>query len=262
MVSAKPVTPKASRVTSHKPSRMMVFLANTSADSSNRPYLAKVTKVIRPAILVVSLMAFGPLATAQAGSSVAQPAVELYRQLSSTGLDLNRTYSVRDISLRREEIHVVIEVGTIAFTQAVNGRIPDAFFEGEGEILLVPPEQVERGTLAQFAKTAVLTERFTVAYLRFNEDLLQELQPGLRPPQGATEFVERWQSAARSLALTDALRLSLALLNQTEDDRFLHARLIGRRLGSFDVFFDSRSAEQISVAQVGSAANGSRYYDV
>ena len=188
--------------------------------------------------------------------------MELYRQLSSVGLDPNRTYAVREASLYREEIRLVLEEGTISFTQAVNGRVTGAFFEGDGQVLLVPPNQVERGTLAQFTKSAVLSERFTAAYLRFNDDVLQELQPALRPPEEPAKFVERWQSAARSLALTDGLRISMSFWNQTPNDRFLHARIIGRSLGTFDMFYDTRSAEQISIAQGAIANSGSRYYDV
>lgn len=216
---------------------------------------------MRPAMLLVLLLAAAPRAAAQAAPA-AQPAVELYRQLSSVGLDPNRTYTVREGLLNREEIRLVLEEGTISFTQAVNGRVTGAFFEGDGQVLLVPPNQVERGTLAQFTKAAVLSERFSAAYLRFNDDVLQELQPALRPPEEAAQFVERWESVARSLALTDALRISMSFWNQTADDRFLHARVIGRSLGTFDVFFDSRSSEQISVAQGATANSGSRYYDV
>ncbi|MCI0353122.1 MAG: hypothetical protein L0Z53_27195, partial [Acidobacteriales bacterium] len=201
--------------------------------------------------------------------SPAQPApapthdtAALYRQLSTVGLDPSRTHAIRDASVNREEIHLVFTEGTISFTQPVNGQITGAFFEGEGEILLVPPNQVERGTLALFTKAAVLTEKFNAAYLRFSGDVMQELQPALRPAENVAPFVDRWQSAARSLAMTDALRLSAAFLNQGRNDRFLHARVIGRRLGTFDVFFDTRSGEQISVAQAGIAPNGGRYYDL
>ena len=191
-----------------------------------------------------------------------QASTALYRQLSSVGLDANQTYGVRDASLDREDVHLVLTEGTIAFTQAVNGEITGAFFEGEGEILLVPPNQVERGTLALFTKSAVLAEKFNAAYLRFSSDVVQDLRPALRRPEAASTFIDRWQGAARSLALSDALRLTAAVLNRNPNDRFLHARLIGRHLGTFDVFFDTGSAEQISVAQTGIATNGGRYYDL
>lgn len=212
--------------------------------------------------LVVILGTVAPQVLGQAVALPAQRATDLYRQLSSVGLDPGRTYAIRDAAVNREEVHLIFTEGTIAFAQGINGRITGAFFEGEGEILLVPPNQVERGTLALFTKAAVLTEKFSAAYLRFSDDLYKELQPALRPSENPAEFVGRWNSAAQSLALTDALRLTMAVLNGSGDDRYLHARLIGRHRGTFDVFFDTRAAEQISVAQAGLTARGARYYDL
>lgn len=240
----------------------MMILANTSGDSSNSQTPSKVTKVMRRVALVGTLVFSSISGLTQVVARSNQDSVALYRQLSNVGLDATQTYAVRDASLNREDLHLALTEGTIAFTQAVNGEITGAFFEGEGEILLVPPNQVERGTLALFTKAAVLTEKFNAAYLRFTSELFQEIKPALRRPENAVGFVDRWQGAARSLALTDSLRLTAAFLNRDPNDRFLHARLIGRRLGTFDVFFDSRSSEQISVAQTGVAPNGGHYYDI
>ena len=41
-------------------------------------------------------------------------------------------------------IHITLDDGTIAFTKDVLGRITGAFFEGDGEVLLAPPTDVER----------------------------------------------------------------------------------------------------------------------
>src|SRR5262245_50154223 len=84
------------------------------------------------------------------------PALELYRQLRSVGLDEKKVFHVRDADLDREDIHLSLTEGTIAFTQAVDGRITGAVFEGDGEILVVPPTQTERASLALFAHAAVL----------------------------------------------------------------------------------------------------------
>jgi len=45
-------------------------------------------------------------------------------------------------------------------------------------------------------------------------------------------------------------------------DRFLHARLQGTKLGVFDIFFDSRSSEQVAAGQDRTGANGVAYYDI
>ena len=136
-----------------------------------------------------------------------KPAEALYLQLGSVGLDTARVYQVRDASLDRAAIHISLEDGTIAFTQDVIGRVTGAFFEGEGEILLVPPNEVERKSMSLFTGMAILEERFATAYFRFNDDLMAELKPDLRDTGPQQEFLERTGPAAKNLANIDAMRL-------------------------------------------------------
>lgn len=211
-------------------------------------------------------------------TSVHKPAEALYLQLGQVGLDAARVYGVRDASLDRPAIHITLEDGTIAFTQDVMGRITGAFFEGDGEVLLTPPNEVERKSMSLFTGMAILEERFTSAYFRFNEDVPSELRPDLRPTDNKQEFVERWKTTARNLAGADALRLLMTLSRRLPEqdgtsatasgedsangDRFLHARLQGSHLGVFDLYFDSRVGEQVEAGQEKTAENGVTYYDV
>ncbi len=55
--------------------------------------------------------------------------------------------------------------GTIAFLQTVDGRITGAFFEGDGEVLVRPPDRQERASLGLFTGEGVLEEKF---YLRLS----------------------------------------------------------------------------------------------
>src|ERR1017187_2865034 len=83
------------------------------------------------------------------------PAELLYLQLSSIGLDSSRVFRVRDSSLDRPSSHITLEDGTIAFTRDVLGKITGAFFEGDGEVLLVPPNDVERRSMSLFSGMAI-----------------------------------------------------------------------------------------------------------
>jgi Peptidase family M1 domain len=208
------------------------------------------------------------------------PAESLYLQLSSAGLDPARVFRVRGASLDRTAVHITLEDGTIAFTKDVLGRVTGAFFEGDGEVLLTPPNDVERRSMSLFTGMAILEERFSSAYFRFNDNTAGELQPGLRAPEGAKEFVARWDETARNLAQGDAMRLlatfsdllptaaeavsqdSSAAKRTNPDDRLVHARLQGNKLGIFDVFFDSTAGEQVEAGQTRTADNGNVYYDV
>ena len=207
------------------------------------------------------------------------PAQSLYAQLSSVGLDPSRVFKVREAAIDRSAIHITLEDGNIAFTQDVMGRITGAFFEGDGEVLLAPPNEVERQSMSLFTGMAILEERFSSAYFRFNDNTATELQPGLRAPDDAQKFADQWNMTARNLAQTDAMRLLVdfskmlppAGANVPENppaanaidpaDRMLHVRLQGNKLGAFDIFFDSTAGEQVQAGQVKTAETGGVYYD-
>ena len=204
-----------------------------------------------------------------------KPAEALYSQLGQVRLDPTRIYRVRGGSLTRTAIQISLDDGTIGFTQDVMGRITGAFFEGEGEILLSPPDEVERRSMSLFTGMAILEERFATAYFRFNDDAATELAPDLRVSDDKQQFFDRWASTATNLAPVDAMRLLMTFSRmlpasnasgssaQQLDtaDRFLHARLQGTKLGVFDVFFDSTAPEQVQAGQPRSV-NGENYYDV
>jgi hypothetical protein len=187
---------------------------------------------------------------------------------------------VRDGSIDRPSVHITLEDGTIAFTRDVLGKITGAFFEGDGEVLLVPPNDVERRSMSLFTGMAILEERFTTGYFRFNDATANELQPSLRAPEDAPGFITRWDETARNLAQVDAMRLlaSFSEMLPSADatvsrnataanapdpsDRMLHARLQGNTLGVFDVLYDSTAGEQVEAGQAKTTENGTIYYDV
>ncbi len=204
-------------------------------------------------LLVVLALA----ATGMAGETAAPPsAAGLYEELRNVGLDPARVYDIRDATLDREDIHITLTSGRIAFSQSVEGRITGAFFEGDGDILLVPPNQVERSSLALFTGAAILEEQFGTAYLRFDDDTVEELKPYLRPANEGSEFLTRWDAVSQSLANADVLNLLRSFTYvkprgaTRAPGRFFHARLGGNRLGNFDVFLNSGSEDQVVVGQV------------
>ena len=211
-----------------------------------------------------------------------KPAEALYLQLGSVGLDATRVYQVRGASLTMSGVQISLDDGMIGFTKDVMGRITGAFFEGDGEVLLTPPNEVERRSMSFFTGMAILEERFATAYFRFNDDSFAELRPDLRATENKQEFVDRWQATVQNLSAGDAMRLlvtfsrmlpangSSVSKEKSSDreqqgnaaDRFLHARLQGIKLGVFDVYFDSTATEQVQAGQVKAAEDGETFYDV
>src|SRR5579862_8529075 len=124
-------------------------------------------------------------------TSIPHPAVatnaaeKLFFDIGSVGLDASRVYSARNLSFDRPGFSITLDHGTIGFTGDVAGKVTGAFFEGDGEVLLIPPNQVERGSMALFTGAAILEEHFTTGYFRFNDDTFTQTQPYLAPADDA-----------------------------------------------------------------------------
>src|SRR5262249_48146147 len=191
-----------------------------------------------------------------------QDVAALYRELLSPILSPSDVYQVRDVSLQREDLNLVLSDGTLGLMRAVDGHVTGAVFEGTGEVLLVPPDRAERTSLVLFTGSGVLEQTFTSAYFRFFDDkLLDELKAGFGPAEDIPEFISHWEQAVKLLARGDALHVLRAMTNaQNPSSRFLHARLGGTLLGVFDVRYDADAPEQISVAQE-RLNNNVVYYD-
>jgi Peptidase family M1 domain len=220
------------------------------------------------AVTLVTFCYVRPL-PAQSLPLTAGPVLPLYRALRSTGLDPGSVYKIREAAIDREDIHLWLNDGTIAFAQSVDGRITGAYFEGDGEVLIRPPDRMERASLGLFTGQGVLEEHFSSACLRFNDDTARELQPYLRPADDANGFVSRNDANARKLAAMDAMRLAISFTSLPatapsagllpSPDRLLHARVATERLGTIDVYFDTRAPEQIIVGQTTIAHDETSY---
>ena len=246
--------------------------------------VSKVPKVMlrvgRLAALMVIFCSAAGLASGQApgpgestapvtsASATVGPAESLYLKLRSVGLDPERVYQVRGATLERAALHISLDDGTIAFTGDAGGHITGAFFQGEGEVLLFPPDTTERASLAHFTGAAILEEKFSTAYFRFNDDVFGELQPGLRTMDDAASFAAEWNVTARNLAPGDALRLLFSFSRDLPpaekapaNDHFLHAFVQGNKRGTFDVRYDSLQSEQIAAGQH-KTGDGEDFYNV
>ena len=235
--------------------------------------MGRTVKVVSVAILLSAVAVLGRAQTPNVADDQAaakNTAQTFYLKLRSIGLDKSKVYKIREASLDRAQLHISLDDGTIAFTEAVDGHITGAFYQGYGEVLLMPPNQAERSSMAMFTGSAILEETFSRAYFRFNDEVLAELQPYLRPADDSDGFVALWGNTAHNLAEEDALRLLLSYsecLPGTKGptakptDRMLHAYLQGNKIGAFDVRYDSLLQEQVAAGQH-RHADGEDYYDV
>jgi hypothetical protein len=122
---------------------------------------------------------------------------------------------------------------------------------------------------------AILEEQFTSGYLRFNDNTAALLQRFLSPSPESAEFIKERTDASRSLAEFDALRLLLDFShflpapggNQGGSELarkfppLLHAHLLGKKLGDFEVFWDAAGAEPLWAGQP-RAKDGILFFDL
>ncbi|HEY6252040.1 MAG TPA: hypothetical protein VI685_18950, partial [Candidatus Angelobacter sp.] len=216
-------------------------------------------RVITSVLVLSACLAGTCLGQAAQGGS----ALELYRHLLQPVFTVADVHHVRNVAMDREDLHVVLTDGVLGLMQTVDGHVTGAFFEGEGEILLIPPDRAERTSLALFSRSGVLNTKFESAYFRFFDDkLVQELAAGFRPQENPDQYLAKWKDVANAIAGMDSLQLLQAMTGGADSSsRFLHLRLAGTSYGVFDVFFNTNVYEQINVSQ-SVVANHTSFYDV
>src|ERR1035437_496759 len=123
------------------------------------------------------LCAWSPAMPAQSIPLTSGPVLPLYRALRNVGLDPQRVFQIREAEIDREDIHIWLNDGTIAFTQSVDGKVTGALFEGEGEVLGRPPARVERASGGRFIGAALLEENLASPYLRSTDTPAKALEP-------------------------------------------------------------------------------------
>src|SRR5262249_24521610 len=119
----------------------------------------------------------------------AQSGLQSYRELAAPRLDPAQVYQVRDRDLDLPGMHLTLHDGVIAFARAQQGRTGYAYFEGDGEALVVPRSLVERKSLGLFTGNAVLEERFKTAYFAFRGGDAEMLQARLQSAIGLPDLV-------------------------------------------------------------------------
>ena len=187
----------------------------------------------------------------RAWSATGLDAQEVLDQLNKVKVDPSQIYVLRHAQLIRDRVKLYFNRGYIGFLTKSAGEITGAVYIGQGEILLIPPTQVEKESLARFVHSPILEEQFTMAILRFTDQTAKELiavaeTPEPDDPERPLDFPQKWNSAPRLFALEDTPRIFEDLLGDRTAPYF-HARLEGSTLKWFEVIDDERFPEAVSV---------------
>ncbi len=198
-----------------------------------------------------------------AGLQAAGPTADLARRLADAGLDPDSCYHVRDLSLARGDIRFYFNDGYLVFGKPVDGARVSAVFVaneegGDAEVLLMPPTRSERLSLSTYAKSPNLNEHFRSAVLVFSDDTYAELEGRIRQsgeprksPERGILIAQEWDSVVRNFVQSFQVRLVRDLLGENREAfGAFYSAIGGLTLGNFDIIYDPRMPEQITVGQV------------
>ncbi len=175
----------------------------------------------------------------------------LLERLNGVAIDPSQVYILRNAHLTRDRIKLFFDRGYIGFLTKVNGEITGAVYLGSGEILLIPPSNVEKRNLAQFTQAPILEEQFDSVFLRFTDRTAQDLlamarRPEPDDPDAPSDFADQWNPVVRTLCAATSPRILMDFLGDRSQP-FFHARISGTHLGLFEVTDDERAPEAVSV---------------
>jgi hypothetical protein len=190
---------------------------------------------------------------------------EVLQEIRASRLDPGQIYKVRELNIYREELRIYLLDGTLAFLEPVRGKVTGAVFIGQGEVLLIPPDAVERRNLAAFIKSPVLDETFSSALLRFTDETASQLRSEIARSERAEpvedqELLRNWNPVVANLHNVHEMRVLTDLLAR-KPVPFFSARVSSDHHGIFDIVLDYRQAEQLLLGQV-STGDERRFNDI
>lgn len=211
------------------------------------------------------LVGLGPIA------GLAQ-VMELSRALREAPLDPDTCYRVREFAFRRNEVRLFLTEGVIVFRKPVNGVRTGAVFLAseeleDAEILMIPPNRMERRSLASFTGSPNLDEHLRAAAFLFTDgtgekwlEQLKASETARHSPERGVIVAEQWTEVMRNLSGSLETRILEDLSNGAGPGKgFFFAAVSGKTLGNFDVYFDPRNREELLVGQLGNDNGRSRY---
>lgn len=204
----------------------------------------------------------------------------LAQELKEAGLDPEACFRVRDFQYRRAEARFYFTDGVLIFRKPVRGLRTAALFVaaediGDAELLLIPPNKMERRSLSAFTQSPNLDEHFAIAAFLFSDgsgekwlEKLQAMEQGKSNSGGSAKssperglvLAEKWNQTIRNLGSSLEPRFLEDLSNGAgSKSGFFFSAISGKTLGNFDLYFDPRGSEELMVGQLVGEAESRRY---
>ena len=188
-------------------------------------------------------------------------AADLSARIADAELNPEECYRVRDVALSKEDVRFFFTDGYLMFGKPVGDAPISAVFVtsvqgGDAEVLALPPNRSERQALSSFTNSPNLNEHFQATVLLFTDDTYRELIAQIRDgstnqktPEMGLALAPEWNTVIRNLLASFESRLVLDLLTGRRDQGVFFATMRGVKLGAFDVIYDRRARQQITIGK-------------
>lgn len=164
-----------------------------------------------------------PQEAAPAGAvDFARDRVAIFDAFYATGLDTGAPYAVTNLTIKKDNVTIVLKQGTVFLAKPIAGEVTGAAFVGEGEISMTPPNRTERYMLKKHSGSETLKEPFSEAVFRFSDGTHRAIiGAGRRGDDGTA------QAAAAGAAFRDRNGFWDGTRSLGLEMRFLEARVSG-----------------------------------
>jgi hypothetical protein len=221
---------------------------------------------VRFALLPILLLASMPLSAGTAS--------DMATAIRENTLDRDECYRVRDLKLVKDDLRIFLTDGYLIFGKPIAGRRVAAVFtsqveNGDGEVILRPPNLAERRSLASFIGAPNLDDHFRAAVFLFTGEDYQELMaqiPNNPANQKAAEMgallESQWTPTLRNISSSYDTRLALDLLNSpVRRPGLFFAVVDSAQLGNYNLFDDPENLDQMAAGQY-TERNNRAFFDI
>ena len=221
---------------------------------------------VRFALLPILLLASMPLPAGTVS--------DMATAIRENTLDRDECYRVRDLRLVKDDLRIFLTDGYLIFGKPIAGRRVAAVFtsqveNGDGEVILRPPNLAERRSLASFIGAPNLDDHFRAAVFLFTGEDYQELMaqiPNNPANQKAAEMgavlESEWTPTLRNISSSYDTRLALDLLNAPVRRPGLFFAVVDSvQLGNYNLFDDPENLDQMAVGQY-TERNNRAFFDI
>ncbi len=186
-------------------------------------------------------------------AAIAEDAATVWKNVSQPALDPAKALAVSNATIERDRIKITLIEGHVQLSQAAEGVVFGAAFQGRGRIQVAPPAGLEQQQLRLFTGQDALDMEFSEATFSFNDNTAEQLAAAGRAGGAAARLQELYLSRQNDREDVGAELLPRLFKGVLSKDRkrgaFFVADLKTRDKGWIQARFDALELEEVKVGR-------------